>query len=50
MQEENLDILGLKADEDVHGNDRGSEACEAEKKGKSKEAEGFVAGTFVKRR
>ncbi len=50
MQEENLDILGLKAEEDVHGNDRESEACKEQKKGKNKQAEGFVAGTFVKTR
>ncbi len=52
MQEENLDILGLKEEEEeVNDNQhRGAEVNKAQKIGKKKEAEGFVGGTFVKTR
>eukprot|EP01084_Bolivina_argentea_P270943 460839_1 len=50
MQKENLDMLGLKAEGEVNDNQPRVKAYEAQNKGKRKEAEGFVAGTFVKTR
>ncbi len=50
MQKEDLDMLGLKAEGEVNANRTTAEACEAQKKKKSKEEEGFIAGISVGRR
>ncbi len=50
MQKENLDMLGLKAEGEVNDNHPRAEAYKAQKKGKRKEAEGFVGGISVKAR